>query len=210
MSGCVITMQAFTPPSIGRRPHPTINPHVYHKDKNKGNTLIVVGVVLVLVTIVAIIALWGGDSTDELMLNIVSLRKGPTEVVKRSALITRTNEIIDDIGNKRIKSEWDGLADCMTKGCTDIDYYNFLVTVITQKNVKHGDLLYNLILVNKYWGTAEIIDFSQATTNVENEVKNLGSREVSKKWSEIIQCDGKCDDKDDLFFQMIKLVVLTN
>lgn len=203
-------MQSFTPPQIARRTHHHINPHVYPKDKRSQQTMIIIAIILVLVTIVAILSLWREDPTDELMLNIVTLRKGPTEVVKRSALITQTNDIIVDLGNKRIKNEWDGLAECMTKGCTDVDYYNFLVTVITQRNVKHSELLYNLILVNKYWGTAEIIDFSQAMTIVNQEVESLGSREVAKKWNEIIACDGRCANKDDLFFEMIKMIVMTD
>ena len=204
-------MQAFSPPSSTRKyfSH-QVNPHLSHGEKKNQTPLIIVGILIVLVTIVTIISLRRGDGTNELILNIIGLRKAPTDVVKKSVLITQTNEMVKRFGNSRIKNEWEGLADCMKKGCTDVDYYNFLITVITQKKVAHGELLYNLILVNKYWGTSEIIDFSQSTTVVNKEVENLGSREVSKKWIEIIQCDGKCQEKDDLFFQMIKMVVMSD
>ena len=204
-------MQAFTPPHPSRRsiPH-TINPHLASQERRSHGLTVAVGVVIVLIALIAVVSYWKGDKTDDLMLNVVALRKGTAEVVKRSALITQTDEIVNNLGNKRIKNEWEGLSQCMTKGCTDIDYYNFLVTVITQKKVKNGELLYNLILVNKYWGTSEIIDFSQALTKVNEEVEKLGSREVSKKWGQVIECDGKCTEKDDLFFDMIKLIVMTD
>lgn len=204
-------MHSFTPsdPSQRRLRH-LINPHIDSRSRKSQNLYAAIGVVLVIVVLVAVWLYLKTDDTQELILNVVSLRKGPAEVVKKSALITKTNAIVRQIGNKRIQNDWDGLTECMPKGCTDVDYYNFIVTVITQKKVKHTDLIYNLILTNKYWGTNEIVDFSQSLTKVNEDVERLGSREVSKKWNEIIECDGKCQDKDDLFFLMIKTVVMVD
>lgn len=203
-------MSTFSPPHIPKRPFSRINPHITPSyRRNSSNAAIIAGVIILLIVIVGILSLWKGDSTGDLILNVISLRKAPTDVVKRSTLISTTNEMISSLGNKRIKGDWDTLSECMQKGCTDIDYYNFLITVVTQKKVANGDLIYNLILVNKYWGTAEIIDFSQALTKVDKAVSDLGSREVTKAWQAIVACDGKCVEKDDLFFQMIKTIVMT-
>ena len=204
-------MHSFTPSDPSHRKlRRLINPHIESESRKSKNTLIVIAVLLVVVVIAGVWSYLNSDDTQDVVLNIVSLRKGPPEIVKRAALITQTNLMVRKMGSRRIQNDWEGLSECMPKGCTDIDYYNFLVTVITQKKVKHSDLIYNLILTNKYWGTNEIIDFSQALTKVNEEVEALGSREVSKNWSEIIQCDGKCPEKDDLFFQMIKLTVMVD
>lgn len=175
--------------------------------KDKHTLIAVIG----LLVIAAAAGIWfytTDDSAGNIVLNVIALRKGPPELVKKSVLITTTNRLVEGLNNKRIQNEWNGLAECMSKGCSDIDYYNFIVTVITQKRVQNSDLIYNLILTNKYWGTNEIIEFSQALTKVDDGVDTLGSREVQKDWSEILECDGKCPEKDDLFFQMIKASVM--
>lgn len=191
-----------------RRPF-RVNPHIEPRPRHQQSMLIGVGVAVVAVVALGLYWYWGSASdAQQLILNTVALRKGPPEVVKRSALIAQTNTLVEGMGNKRIQGEWDGLAQCMAKGCIDPDYYNFIITVTTQKRVANRDLLYNLILANKYWGTNEIIDFSQALTKADTAVEQLGSREASKKWNEIVECDGKCPEKNDLFFEMIKLVVM--
>lgn len=207
-------MSPFHPQDpLHRRLRHAVNPHLEDRTRKTQGVLIAVGLALIILVIVAVWSYLSSDSTQDLLLNVVSLRKGTSEVVKRSALISQTNKLVLNMGNRKIQSEWDSLAECMSRGCTDIDYFNFIVTVITQKKVPNSELLYNIILTNKFAGTDEIVDFSQAVTMVNERVETLASREVSKKWNEIVQClqqDKQCTQKDDLFFQMIKLVVMAS
>ncbi|MBI4448839.1 hypothetical protein HY641_02320 [Candidatus Woesearchaeota archaeon] len=145
----------------------------------------------------------------QLILNALILHGGKLDVIKRSTLITQTDELARKTGDRKIINEWKTLSACVPNDCPDSNYFNFIITVTENENVPNSDLILNLIRTYKYWNSPDdILDFSKALTEVNSKVDELGSRPVTKAWAEIVKCNGQCSTINDLYFDMIKAVVL--
>ncbi len=191
-------------------PHANIEIHkpAYKKYIEKSGFQVLAAILLLVVAVVAFKYFVRADG-PQIILNTLTLNKGSLDVVKRSTLITQTDELVRDTGNRKISGDWKELSACVASGCKNNQYFNFIITVTENQNVPNSDLILNLFRTYKYWNSAEdIVDFSKALTEVNNAVDSLGSRALTKAWGEIVKCNGQCSNSDELYFEMIRAIVL--
>ena len=62
----------------------------------------------------------------------------------------------------------------------------------------------------KYWGGEDVVKFSKALTTVDKTVDELGARTITDAWKKIVECDGKCPSKAQLYFDLIEEIVGLN
>ena len=164
------------------------------------------GILLILVSIIAGIYLMDVN-VAQIVINVVNLR-APLDTVAHSNLISLTDDLVSDLGNPQITNSWEELVACQPIGCEDILYFGFLYTLISNEKVPHAKLIGDLIVTQRYWGTGEaVLIFSKSMADSDTGIKGLNSAKCSKIWEEIVVCDGTCENKNDLFFNLIKEVV---
>lgn len=182
----------------------------YKKMLERSSVQLVAVCLILVVAVVAFKYLMRADG-PQIILNTLTLHNGNLDVVKRSTLITQTDDLVKQTGNKKIVSDWKELSECISQGCRNSQYFNFIITVSEEEKVPDSDLILNLIRTYKYWNSApDLLDFSKAMTEVNNAVDLFASRSVTKAWGEIVKCNGQCDDMDDLYFDMIRAIVIEN
>ncbi|MEK6874764.1 MAG: hypothetical protein AABX52_03380 [Nanoarchaeota archaeon] len=190
------------------RPHIEIHKPAWKRMLEKSSVQLLIALLVVMFGII-IFKYLGQHQGPQLILNTLILHKGQLDVIKRSTLITQTDDIVRSTDNRKIINQWKSLSACVPTTCPDAEYFNFIITVTEEENIPHNDLILNLIRTYKYWNSPDdILDFSKALTDVNNEVDTIGSREVTKAWAEIVKCNGKCENVNMLYFDMIKAVVL--
>jgi hypothetical protein len=140
--------------------------------------------------------------------NIISLKftENPLEKAK---IVSSTDNLIKRIENKEISKQWEGITKCITESCPDKRYFDFLIVLFTQykKEIPRSDLILNILAIERYWGTEEVITFSKAMTYTDEEIEKLQSRTIKKKWEEVLLCNNICQNKSDLFLDLIKNII---
>jgi hypothetical protein len=152
----------------------------------------------------------GGASASDLILKTVNLRENIDDSVARAKDISMIDDMVNSIGNEAIAEGWQSMLGCLQTRCVADDYFNFILLVIQEEGDEacHSDLLTNVIVTHRYWGTNEsIVEFSKALTFTNDAVESLGVRDVSKQWEEIVKCNGVCAQKDALFFNIVTLIL---
>ncbi len=146
----------------------------------------------------------------ELMVDAMELR-ATNDTVARAELITKMDKSVNLLESAGISAQWASLSACVAaNSCNQDDYFDFLLMVAVErpKEVPRADLIVNAITANRYWGNSEkIIEFSNALSEANRQVEELNLRTIRNKWQEIIQCDGKCANFHDLFFELIRLLL---
>jgi len=164
----------------------------------------------ILVTAIAVLLSFttGESQTPELIPTIVKLYQDRDNSVEKAKDITKIDEIVTDTDNTEITDAWLSMLDCLKEKCVPDDYFNFIMIVINEKGheIKYSNLLTNILITQRYWGTENIVEFSKALTAATKDIEALHNKEVSAKWQEIIECNGECPEKNDLFFQTIGLL----
>jgi len=162
----------------------------------------------VLITAVAILLSFTGgtDQTPELIPTIVQLYQHKDNSVEKAKDITKIDEIVTDLDNTQITDAWLSMLDCLKEQCVPDDYFNFIMIVINEKSndLTYSNLLTNILITQRYWGTENIVDFSKALTAANTDIDTLHNKAVSDKWDDIVACNGVCAEKNDLFFQLIQ------
>lgn len=143
---------------------------------------------------------------NELILNVIELRSSTKGLIERSKLITDTNEIIEDLHNKAIKESWSALSLCLVNKCSDLQYFTFIEQVARESDIKHKNLMVSLLEAKTKWGGGDLIKFSKAITDIDEQLKDA-PQVVYKKWQEIVACNNKCSSMDDLFFGITESIV---
>ena len=164
----------------------------------------------ILVTALAILLSFtsGTDQTPELIPTIASLYQHKADSVTRAKDITKIDEIVTDLDNPEITDAWMSLLDCLKENCLADDYFNFIMIIINEKSsdIKYSNLLTNILITERYWGTENIVEFSRALTAANTDIDALHNKEASDKWQDIVECNGACPEKNDLFFDMIQIL----
>jgi hypothetical protein len=164
----------------------------------------------ILVTALAILLSFttGESQTPELIPTIVKLYQDRDNSVEKAKDITKIDEIVTDIDNTEITDAWLSILDCLKESCVPDDYFNFIMIVINEKGheIKYSNLLTNILITQRYWGTENIVEFSRALTAANTDIEALHNKAISSKWQEVIECNGVCPEKNDLFFQTIGLL----
>ena len=164
----------------------------------------------ILVTAVAILLSLtsGTDQTPELIPAIASLYQHKDDSVAKAKDITKIDEIVTDLDNPEITDAWLFLLDCLKENCLADDYFNFIMIIINEKSsdIKYSNLLTNILITERYWGTENIVEFSRALTAANTDIDALHNKEASDKWQDIVECNGACPEKNDLFFDIIRIL----
>ncbi|MEM4240361.1 MAG: hypothetical protein QXM31_03895 [Candidatus Woesearchaeota archaeon] len=171
-----------------------------------------------IIAVVFLIALFFGvwqivrekPSPPGLMMDAMSLRT-TNDTVGMAEIITEMDRQIGMMKSPGISAQWASLSACIAaNSCNQDDYFDFLLMVAVEKpkEVPHAEIIVNAITANRYWGNSEkIIEFSNALSEANRQVEELNLRTVRNKWQEIIQCDGKCSQFHELFFEFIRLLL---
>jgi len=181
-----------------------------NKEESNDKTLLrlvipILFIVLVATLVYAIYPLFAVDYGADIILNTISLRT-ETNTLRLSTLVTETDNMIRDMDNRQLQGEWKALTSCMADSCSDTDFFNFITLVTQNTDIENKALIQNMILTYKHWDSEEIVRFSKALTAVTRGVEDTYSRSLDQKWKAILECDGKCDNENDLFFGAIKIV----
>lgn len=164
----------------------------------------------ILVTALAILLSFttGESQTPELIPTIVKLYQDRDNSVEKAKDITKIDEIVTDIDNTEVTDAWLSMLDCLKETCVPDDYFNFIMIVINEKGheIKYSNLLTNILITQRYWGTENIVEFSKALTAANTDIEALHNKAISSKWEEVVECNGVCPEKNDLFFQTIGLL----
>ncbi len=179
-----------------------------HNFKNIG--FVILGILIVYFGIsLALDFMKGSFGIEEVVLNTLELRSSQKGLVEKSRLITQTNEIIEAMHNNAVESAWANLSGCLSAKCDDPQYFAFIEAVAKETSLKDKNLIFNVIGLRQNWGRGDLIKFSKAITSIDQELKTA-PQELYKKWQEIIACDGKCSDMNNLFFDMIGITLKKN
>lgn len=162
--------------------------------------------VLLLTGIYALYPLFAPNNGPEIVMNAINLR-GEADTMMRSRMITDTDDMVRDLGIRQVQGEWELLTQCMPQGCEDSQYFNFITVVTQNVDIPNKDLIQNLVVTYKYWDSEELVRFSKAMTLVERLVEEAYSRSLDEKWQQIVACDGKCAEENDLYFEIIEIAV---
>ncbi len=130
--------------------------------------------------------------------------------VRKAQLITELDDLVQQAENEDVSEQWSRMTSCLATSCPDEAYFDMiLVTVAVYENkIPQSALLINLIATNKYWGDPEqVIEFSKAMSTADEQVNELDSRNAAKIWSEIVACNAVCPERNDLFFDLINVIV---
>jgi len=140
--------------------------------------------------------------------NIIKLRSA-TNPLDKAKIVSSTDNFIEKIGNDKLSEQWSKIINCVNEGCHDTKYFDFLIVLFTQykDKIPQSDLLMNLLAVQRYWGTDEVVTFSKSMTFVDEEIEKSHSQSLEKKWAEIIECNNQCADKNSLFLSLIQLII---
>ncbi len=169
--------------------------------------ILIIAVVLVLIIVVYKL-LTAGPAIKPITNNIIKLRLANNPLDK-AKIISSTDNLVNKINNDDVKSQWSEIIDCVNKGCSDKKYFDFLIVLFNQYGDKlaRSDLLLNLLAVERYWGTDEVITFSKAMSFVDDEISRSHSKSMKDKWDELVKCNNQCEKENDLFFELIQLIV---
>jgi len=170
----------------------------------------IVPVLIVLLLLLAVAGLSArfllGDPGPQIILKIIELRQEDSTLSKADFIAT-VDDLVQRVNNKEVDLEWSSLTSCLSTSCTNADYFNLVQTVAYEERIANYPLIINLVLTYKYWGGEEVVKFSKALTDVDRKMDELNVRVVRDSWKKIVECDGVCPNKAQLYFDLIKEIV---
>ncbi len=168
------------------------------------------GLIIIIAAIVIVfISLQGPPPVQELVLEVIELRYAGDEPIKKAGRIAKIDSYVERMDNEDIEDAWNGLESCLQGQCVDDDYFNFLYVIFTEEreSIKNSEILINLIRINRYWGSEDVIEFSKSLSMVNDAIEEMDKKEIEKNWEKIVECNHACENENDLFFDLIKEMV---
>ncbi len=148
---------------------------------------------------------------DSLILHILDLRDvGGKDILKQAELVNIINQGIKQIGSDNIQEQWETTALCLARTCADKDFIQLILTVAIEGDRDGygvGNLIMNILIANKYWGSDNTIRFSKALDNANKQITELSKAGISDEWKKFVASDGKCQEKDSFAFHVIRGIV---
>ena len=148
---------------------------------------------------------------NNLLMKILELRDASkTDPIKQAELVTEIDDVVSLLDNNPVTDQWETTTLCLADKCTDNDFFDLIITIALEgdkEGISYGNLIVNLLTANKYWNTDNVVKFSQAMTSANALITELNDEAITSKWHEIVDCDGGCAEKNELNFEMIKLIV---
>lgn len=172
----------------------------------------VIGIMILFAVIFALVSVFSSDATIQpLIQSTIKLRANLDDPVLRAKAITELNDLVKDLDSPGINDGWTVLASCIpaAEGCSDDDFMNFIISAVNdrEKDLTYGAVLKDIIITHRYWGDTEnVIQFSQALTNVNMAISEMHASTAMNTWNKIVECNGVCPEYDNLFFELIEVV----
>lgn len=169
----------------------------------------IVGIIIILVAVFAIASMLGSNAPVKPIIAKTIQLKQATEPVEKAKLITDLDDLITQTENKELKDQWDRMMGCLSTSCPDEAFLDMvLVTVANyEQELPESALLINIIATAKYWGNQEhLLEFSKALSMANDQVDELQNKNARKQWQQIVECNGTCPEKNDLFFNIIETI----
>lgn len=172
--------------------------------------LISAGILAVLILIVISATFFTSSAPLEpVILNTISLRN-VEDNVQRAQLISAIDEQVSDVENAALSEQWAKVTRCLGSGCPDSAFFDtiFVATSEYPSSIPNSDLIMNVLFVNRYWGDEErIVEFSKSMTAIDSALPELDNRKAERAWSKVVECNNECEEKNDLYFEMIHSLI---
>jgi len=129
------------------------------------------------------------------------------DTIKQSITITDLNTLVTSLAAQPVKEAWESLALCLAGTCNDEKFLEFARTVVvdgSSHGMQNGPLALNLLIANKYWNTDNTIAFSEALSSAHSAIIILNKPDLAKSWQKFVECKGKCADKNQILFNLLK------
>ncbi|MBW2968974.1 hypothetical protein KY304_01635 [Candidatus Woesearchaeota archaeon] len=179
--------------------------------KRKNLVIGVIGAMILIAMIFALVSLMSDRSSiQNLIHSTIKLRDNIEDPVVRAKAITDINSLVQELDNSGINEGWRAMAVCIPEGCSDDEYMNFIISAINEypKDIEHGYIVKEIIKVHRFWGdSANVIEFSESLTESNKLITELHSSKAANLWNDIVSCNGECEEFDNLFFEMIGVIV---
>lgn len=172
----------------------------------------VIGVMILFAAIFALVSVLSSNVTIQpLIQSTIKLRSNVADPVLRAKAITELNDIVQELDSPGINDGWTVMASCVpsAEGCSDDDFMNFIISAVNdrEKDLTYGAVLKDIIITHRYWGDTEnVIEFSQALTNVNTAINGMHASSALNAWNKIVECNGVCPEYDNLFFELVEVV----
>lgn len=168
------------------------------------------GFLILLFGIIVVAKILGSDAPIKpIILNGIELRNAD-DPVQKAELVSLLDELVQQAENEDLSDQWYRMTKCLSDGCPDGAYFDLVLATaaIYEEDLPQSPILINLIATNKYWSDPEqVVEFSRAMTLADDQVHELKSRRADSVWSDIVECNAVCDEKNDLFFELIEIIV---
>lgn len=182
---------------------------MHHRLKN-----LVVGLLGLLILVGGVLTtyflLQGPEPYRPLILDAVEIRTIGNNSVAKARIIDDMDKNIGRVEEQEILDKWDELTNCLHAGCSDDALFDFILTIVISRpeEVPQAKLLADVIVAGRFWGSNDVLKFSKAVTAANEAISQVNAKEIDKKWDEIVACDGKCQEKNDLVFDEIGLILV--
>ncbi len=172
--------------------------------------LSLLGILVVIGAIILIASLMGSNAPIKpLIAQGIDLRNAK-DPVQKAQLITDIDDLIAQTESEELKDQWERMMECLGTKCPDQAYLDLILvtTVNFENDLPESSLLINIIATAKYWNDPDhLLDFSKALSLANEQIDALEDKRARKQWQSVVECDGKCSEKYDLFFELIRTVL---
>jgi hypothetical protein len=178
--------------------------------KGVGKIIAAAGIIfIVIIGLILISKVASGDTPSKsIILKTIELRSANEDSVRKAQTISALDTIISKADDVNVEEQWGKMTECLAISCPDDAYFDmiFVATNDHQTEIKNADLLLNLLVVNRYWDSADIVEFSKSLSEVDTQIQNLQNRKAKGAWADIVECNNECDQKANYYFELIRII----
>ena len=178
----------------------------------RGKNVVISLTGLAIIVAAIIVVAWllrPADPYPQLILDAVNIRAVGNNSLMKARIIDDMDKNIGRVSENDILDRWDEITGCLNTGCSDDALFDFILSIVIarQEKVPNAKFIADVIVAGRFWGSTEVLKFSKAVTAANEAVAATNAKNIDKKWDEVVACDGKCAEKNNLIFDEIKLVL---
>ncbi|MDO8660848.1 MAG: hypothetical protein Q7K43_03090 [Candidatus Woesearchaeota archaeon] len=145
-------------------------------------------------------------SRSNLLSLVLDLRQAHQKknIIDVANLVTDINNAVSQIKNNALSQSWETLALCLASSCSDAQFLEFVRVIALQGGTSYNQLILEFMTADKYWNTENTVRFSEAVTNVNNEVQHLNKTSLVSAWKSAVDCSGSCSSKTSAMFGFLE------
>jgi len=178
--------------------------------KGVGKIVAIVGIILIVIIGIIIVSQIAGSDTPvkSIILKTIDLRGASEDSVKRAQMISSLDTVVSKVDDPNVEEQWGKMTECLATACPDDAYFDmiFVATNDHQTDIKNADLLLNLLVVNRYWDSEDVVEFSKSLSEVDTQIQNLQNRKAKGAWDDIVECNNECDERNNYYFELIRTI----